>query len=271
MDANKDGKISVEEFLASGGTQQQFDRLDLNGDGLLDQVEMTAQKIKKRVAPKATAIHQRTDGQRVPVNLPHGSVEHLDLIVKHANLRIDKGSGLIGNTQQLDTGDVSRLEFVAAGGNQSDFNRFDWDANGTLDTDELIAMDRAKTWQWRDKLAAMERASAAALEAAQGKPASRSQPEHPAVVQEQQQTYEESKADCDLRQAIRCAIKHHRMDLAQQLIGGCEGPAARANHKAQAPSAGIYEYCAHTLNTSNHLVAWIGHHAFVKHTTSAGA
>ena len=86
MNSNNDGKIDVEEILASGGTKQQFDRFDLNAHGLLDQVEMTAQKIKKRVASKATAIHQRIDGQRVPVSLPHGSVEHLDLIVKHANL-----------------------------------------------------------------------------------------------------------------------------------------------------------------------------------------
>lgn len=45
--------------------------------------------------------------------------------------------------QRLDTngdGVISREEFVAAGGSQSVFDRFDWDANGTLDRDELEAV-----------------------------------------------------------------------------------------------------------------------------------
>merc|ERR1712166_1540835 len=41
-------------------------------------------------------------------------------------------------------GSISRAEYVAAGGKQSDFDRFDWDGSGSLDRDELEAMAAAK-------------------------------------------------------------------------------------------------------------------------------
>ena len=49
--------------------------------------------------------------------------------------------------RRIDTdgdGSISRAEFVAADGKQSDFDRFDWDGSGSLDRDELEAMAAAK-------------------------------------------------------------------------------------------------------------------------------
>ena len=43
LDANHDGKISKDEFLA-GGTAEEFAKLDKNGDGFLDHAEFSQRK-----------------------------------------------------------------------------------------------------------------------------------------------------------------------------------------------------------------------------------
>ena len=40
MDTNNDGAVDVSEFVAAGGSKQEFDRYDLNSDGVLDADEM---------------------------------------------------------------------------------------------------------------------------------------------------------------------------------------------------------------------------------------
>merc|ERR1711865_527334 len=40
MDANNDGAVDAAEFVAAGGSTQEFDKYDLNGDGVLDAGEM---------------------------------------------------------------------------------------------------------------------------------------------------------------------------------------------------------------------------------------
>ena len=40
MDTNNDGVVDAAEFAAAGGSKQEFDERDLNGDGLLDADEL---------------------------------------------------------------------------------------------------------------------------------------------------------------------------------------------------------------------------------------
>jgi hypothetical protein len=43
IDSNKDGKISVAEYLKQGGTRESFRQSDKNGDNKLDSSELIAQ------------------------------------------------------------------------------------------------------------------------------------------------------------------------------------------------------------------------------------
>ena len=37
-------------------------------------------------------------------------------------------------------GEISRAEYLAAGGDSSGFDRYDWDGSGTIDREELLTM-----------------------------------------------------------------------------------------------------------------------------------
>ena len=41
-------------------------------------------------------------------------------------------------------GEISRAEYLAAGGDQSGFDRHDWDGGGTIDREELLTMAAAQ-------------------------------------------------------------------------------------------------------------------------------
>merc|ERR1712159_292649 len=45
MDTNKDGVIDQEEFVAAGGSKEEFEEFDLDGDGVLDQDELRMRKM----------------------------------------------------------------------------------------------------------------------------------------------------------------------------------------------------------------------------------
>merc|ERR1711865_684051 len=47
MDTNHDGVVDLGEFIAGGGTKEEFDRYDANGDGVLD-----ADELEQRAADK---------------------------------------------------------------------------------------------------------------------------------------------------------------------------------------------------------------------------
>merc|ERR1719253_2313582 len=53
MDTNKDGVIDESEFLAAGRTIEEFKRLDVNGDGLLDAHDLGQEHVRKEVAARA--------------------------------------------------------------------------------------------------------------------------------------------------------------------------------------------------------------------------
>ena len=43
MDKNNDGVVNQDEFLAAGGSKEDFQKYDVNGDGVLDAKEAPAQ------------------------------------------------------------------------------------------------------------------------------------------------------------------------------------------------------------------------------------
>ena len=40
MDSNNDGVVDTDEFLAAGGSKEEFEQYDLNNDGVLSRQEM---------------------------------------------------------------------------------------------------------------------------------------------------------------------------------------------------------------------------------------
>lgn len=48
LDVNNDGKISKDEFLKHGGSDQQFQQVDKNGDGVISQRELRDAKEQQK-------------------------------------------------------------------------------------------------------------------------------------------------------------------------------------------------------------------------------
>ena len=64
-DANADGKLSREEWIAKHGTAEGFAEYDLDGDGVVDSEEYRLGKEKERVAAMADGAAKDADAARV--------------------------------------------------------------------------------------------------------------------------------------------------------------------------------------------------------------
>jgi len=118
QDPNGNNKISLEDFLATGGTKQEF-------------VELDALQIDEHSAlrPKESAPDRRQEEGVKPKLQNPAANEAAQSMGKFAL-----------NTTNLDEdgdGKVSLEEFIAAGGTREQFNAIDADGDGTLTTKEL--------------------------------------------------------------------------------------------------------------------------------------
>ena len=66
-DLNNDGLLDVDEFLAAGGTKEEFNKLDLDKDGLLDAHELTLLAQDKTMYKKVRSVSKRN--QEAPEDL----------------------------------------------------------------------------------------------------------------------------------------------------------------------------------------------------------
>merc|ERR1712195_435305 len=55
IDTNKNGVVESAEFVATGETQEEFNQLDLNGDGVLDADERASALVGKLIQRRAAA------------------------------------------------------------------------------------------------------------------------------------------------------------------------------------------------------------------------
>ena len=64
MDADGDGVVDQGEFMAGGGTKQEFDKYDANGDGVLDVLELEHRAPDSLQARLAKAVRERSQASR---------------------------------------------------------------------------------------------------------------------------------------------------------------------------------------------------------------
>ena len=62
MDTNNDGVVDAAEFAAAGGSKQEFDGRDLNGDGLLDADELSLSQLKQNNIEDIQQLRRRLSG-----------------------------------------------------------------------------------------------------------------------------------------------------------------------------------------------------------------
>ena len=77
MDANNDGAVDASEFLAGGGSKQEFDKYDLNGDGVLDAGEM-ALNIERMDTDWLQVVLRVFDGNATCCERKHAGMEACD-------------------------------------------------------------------------------------------------------------------------------------------------------------------------------------------------
>merc|ERR1719305_2239516 len=103
MDTNEDGLVDENEFLAAGGSVEEFHKYDLDGDGVLDAREMELRGADM-VDEQERKIHQ----QEHAIAAKHGREE-----LKRMDTNED--------------GVADAKEFGAAGGSVEEFSKYDLD------------------------------------------------------------------------------------------------------------------------------------------------
>ncbi|WP_176473915.1 EF-hand domain-containing protein [Actibacterium ureilyticum] len=116
LDADKDGQVSQEEFLAP--RQERFTKADADGDGQLsaEEIQAAIASFREERGPRGDRPMRSGDGPRGPN--PEQMIERLD----------SDGDGLL-----------SAEELAAAPQNQTMFQRLDADGDGAISEEEFQA------------------------------------------------------------------------------------------------------------------------------------
>merc|ERR1711865_654729 len=119
MDKDGDGKIDLAEYLASGGTEEEFKLLDADGSGQIDASELKANEALPDAAPVASPKTPKSPKKKVKM----------------------KG-GVKATIEAMDMdgdGKIDLAEYLASGGTEEEFKLLDADGSGQIDASELKA------------------------------------------------------------------------------------------------------------------------------------
>ena len=108
LDADGDGNLSKEEWVAGGGDPADFDECDKDGNGTVDKDELEAFILAKKNQQAAAEAE-------------------------------DQAAAIMDELDADGDGMLSKDEWLAGGGDPADFDEFDKDGGGQVDKDELVA------------------------------------------------------------------------------------------------------------------------------------
>merc|ERR1712086_384864 len=108
LDADGDGNLSKEEWVAGGGDAADFDERDTDGNGTVDKDELEAFILAKKTQQAAAEA-------------------------------VDEAAAIMDELDADGDGMLSKDEWIAGGGDPADFDEFDGDGGGQVDKDELVA------------------------------------------------------------------------------------------------------------------------------------
>jgi len=145
MDIDNDGKISKAEWIARYGSAEGFDKYDLDGDGVIDPDEFIA---TKGIEAQVRMVDKNRDGKisEAEWKARFGSMEGFDKYASDGGV-MDADAWMTAQMvkakyRMLDTnhdGKISREEWIARYGNDTGFLAYDLNGDGVIDADEFLA------------------------------------------------------------------------------------------------------------------------------------
>jgi len=149
IDANNDGKISREEWIARYGDDSLFDQYDLDGDGVIDPDEFLAVSEAKQQFADGIAVEGKLT--RAQWIAQFGNDDMFDAYDANHDGVVDAGEWIAGQVAETQfktmdgdqDGKLSRGEWVAQFGDDKMFDAYDLDGDGIIDPDEWLQGQQA--------------------------------------------------------------------------------------------------------------------------------